>query len=145
MRDNPRIRSPESVGQIFGTSYFGGPTGTGSAYRPALLLSFAAQWWIHGGDVFLFHVGNVLLHTAATLLLWRLLLALAAPPGACAAALLFAVHPVHVEAVTSIVGRGEVQSAVFVLLYLLAALRIGERRSAGALFSSRSSATPPAF
>ncbi len=130
VRDNPRIRSPESVGQIFGTSYFGGPIGTGSAYRPALLLSFAAQWWIHGGDAFLFHAGNVLLHTAATLLLWRLLLALAPPAAASAAALLFAVHPVHVEAVTSIVGRGEVQSAVFVFLYLLAALRLGRRRRA---------------
>ncbi|MGH9400313.1 MAG: tetratricopeptide repeat protein [Thermoanaerobaculia bacterium] len=129
VRDNPRIRSPEKIGQIFETSYFGGPQATGSAYRPVLLLSFAVQWWIHGGQAALFHAGNLLLHAAATLLLWRLLLGLALPPPcAAAAALLFAVHPIHVEAVTSIVGRGEAQAAVFVLLYLLAALRVGQRR-----------------
>ena len=37
-----------------------------------------------------------------------------------AAGLLFATHPVHVEAVASIVGRAEVLSAVFFLLALLA-------------------------
>src|SRR6266496_3096212 len=36
VRDNPRIRSPRNVRQIFTTSYFGGPRGTGSAYRPLL-------------------------------------------------------------------------------------------------------------
>jgi tetratricopeptide (TPR) repeat protein len=129
VRDNPRIRSPEAVQQIFATSYFGGPSGTGSAYRPLLLLSFAVQFWFHGADAVLFHAGNVLLHFVATLLLWRLLLALALPsPASCATALLFAVHPIHVEAVTSIVGRGEIQAAAFVLLYLNSALRIGERR-----------------
>jgi tetratricopeptide (TPR) repeat protein len=129
VRDNPRIRAPERIGQIFGTPYFGGPPGTGSAYRPVLLLSFAVQWWIHGGDPVLFHAGNVLLHGVATLLLWRLLRRLAMPPPAAfGAALLFAVHPLHVEAVTSVVGRGEAQAAVCVLLYLFAALRVAERR-----------------
>ncbi|HTD52763.1 MAG TPA: hypothetical protein VK780_07045, partial [Thermoanaerobaculia bacterium] len=41
VRDNLRIRSPRNVRQIFTTSYFGGPRGTGSAYRPLLLLSYA--------------------------------------------------------------------------------------------------------
>ena len=50
VRDNPRIRSSQRVDEIFTTQYFGGPRGTGTAYRPVLLLSFAAQWWIHGGD-----------------------------------------------------------------------------------------------
>ncbi len=131
VRDNPRIRAPDRIGQIFGTSYFGGPPGTGSAYRPFLLLSFAVEWWIHGGDAVLFHAVNLLFHAAAALLLWRLLLRLAIPPpGAFAAALLFAVHPLHVEAVTSLVGRGETQAAAFVFLYLLAALRVAEGRGA---------------
>jgi tetratricopeptide (TPR) repeat protein len=133
VRDNPRIRSPEAVRQIFTTSYFGGPPGSGSAYRPLLLLSFAAQYGIHGSNPVFFHAGNVLLHAVATVLLWRLLLSLAIPrPVSCAAALLFAVHPVHVEAVTSMVGRGEIQAAVFVLLYLGAALRVGARRHTAA-------------
>jgi tetratricopeptide (TPR) repeat protein len=135
VRDNPRIRSPKNVGQIFTTSYFGGPRGTGSAYRPLLLLSYAGQWWIHGQDVVAFHVVNVLFHAFATLLLAALLLRLDLPPPSVAASsLLFAVHPIHVEAVTSLVGRGETQAAVFVLLYLHLALALwrakGERRRA---------------
>ncbi len=135
VRDNPRIRSPRNVRQIFTTSYFGGPRGTGSAYRPLLLLSYAGQWWIHGKDVVAFHVVNVLFHVVATLLLAALLLRLGlSPPSVAAASLLFAVQPIHVEAVTSLVGRGETQAAVFVLLYLRLALAIwrakGERRKA---------------
>ena len=123
VRDNLRLRSPERVADLFTTQYFGGPTGTGTAYRPLLLLSFAVQWWIHGGDPVPFHVVNVLLHAAATLLLAKLLLRLAIPPpAAIGAALLFAVHPIHVEAVTSLVGRGETLAAALVLGSLLCAL-----------------------
>ncbi len=124
VRDNPRIRVPARVDEIFTTQYFGGPSGTGTAYRPLLLLSFALQWWIHGGAVIPFHVVNVLLHVLVTVLLARLLLRIGlAPPVALAAALLFAVHPIHVEAVTSVVGRGETQAAALTLGFLLLGLR----------------------
>ena len=68
VRDNLRLRSVEKVGELFTTQYFGGPPGTGTAYRPVLLLSFAVQWWIHGGEPFAYHAVNVLLHAGATLL-----------------------------------------------------------------------------
>ena len=124
VRDDPRIRAPGSVPQIFTTEYFGGPRGSGTAYRPVLLLSYAVQWWIHGKQAAAFHAANVLLHAGATLLLASLFLRVGIPPAAAfAGALLFAVVPVHVEAVTSLVGRGEVLTGVFTLLYLLLALR----------------------
>ncbi len=127
VRDNPRLRAPGRVVEIFTTQYFGGPAGTGTAYRPLLLLSFAVQWWIHGGDPVPFHAVNVLLHAAATLLLAKLLLRLSLPPPvAVGAALLFAVHPIHVEAVTSLVGRGETLAAALVLGCLSGALRFTE-------------------
>jgi tetratricopeptide (TPR) repeat protein len=129
VRDNPRIRAPDKLDEIFTTQYFGGERGTGTAYRPVLLLSYAVQWWIHGGEAAAFHTVNVLLHGVATLLFVRLLLTLGiAPPAALASALLFAVHPIHVEAVTSIVGRGETQAAVLTLGYLLLGLRFADRR-----------------
>lgn len=125
VRDNPRIRTPRNLPQIFTTPYFGGPRGSGSAYRPVLLLSFAMEWWVHGRQVVPFHVVNVLLHAAATLLLVSLLRKVGvAPPAACAAALLYAVHPIHVEAVTSLVGRGETLSAFFALAFLHCAVRL---------------------
>lgn len=129
VRDNFRIRAPSRVGEIFATQYFGGPRGTGTAYRPLLLLSFAVQWWIHGADPLPFHAANLLIHAAATLLLAALLLRLRiAPPVAVGAALLFAVHPVHVEAVAGLVGRGETQAAALVLASLLLALRFCDGR-----------------
>jgi tetratricopeptide (TPR) repeat protein len=128
IRDNPRIQTPRRFAEIFETSYFGGPRGSGSAYRPMLLLSYAIQWWVFDGRPAAFHIGNILFHIAATLLLASFLLRLEfSPPVALAAALLFAVHPIHVESVTSLVGRGETQTAAFVLSYLLLAQRVGER------------------
>ncbi len=129
VRDDPRIRSPRVLPEVFSTQYFGGPHGTGSNYRPILLLSFAVQWWIHGRAPIPFHVGNLLLHLAAIFLLARLFLRIGLPPPVVwISCLLFAVHPLHVEAVTSLVGRGEVLSAVFVLAYLHAALSFTEGR-----------------
>jgi len=132
VRDNPRIRAPSSLPLLFGTQYFGGPPGSGTAYRPVLLLSFAVEWWIHGGDATAFRAVNVLLHAAATLLLARFLLELELGRAvAVGAALLFAVHPIHVEAVAGIVGRGETQAAVLILLSLLLAMD-SSRAEAGA-------------
>ena len=124
VRDNARIRSPASVSEIFSTPYFGGSRGQGTGYRPLLLLSFAVQHWVHGGSAFLFHAVNVALHALVTLLFARFLLRLEVPDHvAFGAALLFAVHPIHVEAVTSLVGRGETLAAAFVFGFLLLALR----------------------
>jgi tetratricopeptide (TPR) repeat protein len=123
VRDNLLIRSPGSAAQLFRTSYFGWPRGVGVNYRPVLMLSYAAQWWIHGGRVEAYHAVNVLLHAAVTVALWLLLRRLRVGDAAAfSGALLFAVHPVHVEAVTSVVGRGETLSALFVAGYLLSGL-----------------------
>jgi tetratricopeptide (TPR) repeat protein len=157
VRDNARLRSPATFGQLFETSYFGGPRGSGSAYRPFLVASFAVEWWVHGGRAAAFRAVNVALHLGVTLLVWSLLRRLAlSEAAALAAALLFAAHPLHVEAVTSLVGRGELLAAIFSLAYLHAALRRrdGRRRTilslgaAGAaylaaLLTKESAATAP--
>eukprot|EP00854_Cymbomonas_tetramitiformis_P002455 gene2455-3189_t len=45
------------------------------------------------------------------------------------AGLLFAVHPVHTEAVANVVGRAELLSAVYFMLSLLCFLRLGRKRT----------------
>jgi tetratricopeptide (TPR) repeat protein len=135
VRDNPRLAGPEKVGEIFTTHYFGGPLATAKNYRPVVLLTYAVQRWTTGTDPFPFHLVNVLLHAATTLLLAAWLLALGMPRApSLAAAALFAVVPIHAEAVTGIVGRAELLVALLVLLSALLFLRATEvpRLRAGA-------------
>jgi tetratricopeptide (TPR) repeat protein len=89
-------------------------------YRPVTALSLAANWVAAGGDPRAFHLVNVLLHGLASVLVYRLALALlAVPAAAVVAGILFGVHPVHVEAVANLVGRAEVLCAIFVVTAVL--------------------------
>lgn len=84
-------------------------------WRPVAVISYAANYAISGSNPFSYHLFNILAHAAVCILLYRLLLdLLGRPTVACAAALLFAVHPLHTEAVTAAVGRMEVIAAGFV-------------------------------
>lgn len=116
IRDNARIASPSHFGEIFTTHYFGGPLNSATAYRPLVLVTYAVQRWTTGARPFWFHLGNVLLHVGTTLLFFSWLASLGFPRGpALSAGALFAVLPIHVEAVTGLVGRAEVLAALLVV------------------------------
>ncbi|XP_033611533.1 protein O-mannosyl-transferase TMTC1 isoform X2 [Cryptotermes secundus] len=91
------------------------------SYRPLTTLTFRANYQVSGLQPLWFHVCNVLLHAAASLLFTRVCLAVAGlqPNFAGAAGILFAAHPIHTEAVTGIVGRADVLACVFFLLSVL--------------------------
>ena len=116
---NPLVTTPTSAWRSFGLPYWPETLG-GGQYRPLGILSFAIDWLVSGGDARWFHVVNVLWHVLATLMVWMLAAELLAPVAAGIAALLFAVHPVHVEAVSNVVGRLEPMGAVFAIGALLA-------------------------
>lgn len=117
VRDNPRLAAPERLGELFTSHYFGGPLATAKNYRPVVLLTYALQRWTTGTDPFPFHAVNVALHVAVTLLFAAWLLSLGMPRSpSLAAAALFAVVPIHAEAVTGIVGRAELLVALLVFL-----------------------------
>jgi protein O-mannosyl-transferase len=96
------------------------PTKGNNIFRPLTFATFAVNWAVGGVQPFGYHLVNLLLHAAVTLLLYLVLRTLLVSLArgelvAFAAALLFAVHPIHTEAVTSIVGRGELLAAGFLL------------------------------
>ena len=103
------------------------PHKTTNVFRPLSFATFAFNWAI-GPHPFGFHLINLLLHAAVTLLLYLLFCALLdgiaqGQTIALAAAALFAVHPIHSEAVTSIVGRPELLAAAFLFAAWLLHLR----------------------
>jgi len=121
---NPLVTSPASAWRAFALPYWPEAIG-GGQYRPLGILSFAFDWVVSGGDARWFHAVNVLWHALATLMVWLLAAELLAPVAAGIAALLFAVHPVHVEAISNVVGRLEPMGTVFAIAALLAHRRSG--------------------
>ena len=116
IRDNERIADPGKIAEIFTTHYFGGSLATGQNYRPLVLLTYGVQRWLHGERPELFRAVNIAFHAGATVALASWLLVLGFPRASVlAVSALFAVVPIHVEAVTSLVGRAETLSALLVL------------------------------
>ena len=104
------------------------PSWGGAAYRPLTTWTFSVNHALHGAWPGGYHLANVALHALVSALVVVVAVSLGAPPAAATiAGVLFAVHPVHTEAVASIVGRAELLCAVWVLAAILAHVR-GSRR-----------------
>ena len=114
--NNVTLRSVRGLSQIWGQL-----TAT-PQYYPLAFSSFWLEYHLWGLNALGYHVVNVLLHTLAAVLLWRVLVRLQLP-GAWLAAGIFALHPVAVESVAWITERKNVLSAVFYFAAALAYLR----------------------
>lgn len=94
-------------------------------YWPMVFTSFWLEHKLWGLAPFGYHLVNVLLHAAISLLVWRLLARLAVP-GAWFAGALFAVHPLHVESVAWVIERKDLLSSLFYLAAVLTWIRFVE-------------------
>jgi hypothetical protein len=118
---NPVVTEGGISEALLGPYWYGAPEG-GGLYRPVTLGSFVAEWGLWGGSPLGFHAVNVVGHVLVSLLVLALLATLVPLAPALAGAVLFAVHPVHVEAVANVVGRGEIYAAIPYLMACLAFL-----------------------
>ena len=124
VRTNQDLRSETPLSQLLVRDFWGRPIDAPTSvksYRPLTVLTFRWNFSAHGLDVWGYHAVNVLLHALCTALVHLLARAqLSDELAADVAALSFAVHPVHCEAVASIVGRAELLCCACYLLCLLA-------------------------
>lgn len=99
----------------------------GDGYRPITMFAFKTEYTIGHGSPIAFHAANILLLALASVLVFFLARRLLPEWAAWITAALFAVHPVHVEAVANVVGQSELLVACALLaatdLYLRDRLR----------------------
>lgn len=112
---NPAVESPTVDRVLWGPYWPSARAGSG-LYRPVVVGSFAAEWWLSGGRPLLFHAVNVAAHAGVCVVLLMLLTSFVPVTAGLVGTLLFAVHPVHVEAVANVVGLAEIYAAGAVLL-----------------------------
>ncbi len=114
---NPLVTDLHQLAAIF-TSSVWAPLGvqTSNYYRPLQILIYKILYVLAGPSAFVFHLFMVSAHVANTLLLHRLTLRLTKSSRlAVLAALVFAVHPIHTEAVAWVAALPDVVLTSIVL------------------------------
>ncbi len=129
---NPLVHTLAGAWRAFADPYWAGNL-TGTLYRPLAVASFALDWAV--GPAAWFHAVNLLWHAGASVAVAALAGRWAGWQAGLVAGALFAVHPVHVEAVANVVGRNELMAALFTLLGVYAALVRGSVGWSAAAFA----------
>jgi len=144
---NPLVAHASGIWRAFTAPYWAADFG-GHMYRPLVIAGFALDALVDG--TVWFHAVNLLWHAGAAVAVAALARRWMDTAGGLVAGLLFAVHPVHVEAVANVVGRAELMAALFTVLAVYTALgRAHPAWSAAALafglLSKENAAVAPAL
>lgn len=128
IKNNRDVTGKNSLWSIWGHDYWGKPMSdprSHKSYRPVTVLSFRLNHHLGLGSPYSFHVVNVCLHAVMTLMLTYVCQTILRLPAQCClmSGLLFAVHPIHTEAVSGIVGRADVLAGIFFLLSFISYFR----------------------
>lgn len=117
--DNTNLRSLAEIPRYFVDPRAFSVDPTLTMYRPLLLTGLAVNHWLSGLQPWSWHLGNVIVHAAVAIAVFEVATRLLGSRAhGCLAAALFALHPVHSEAVYYVSSRSESQAALFVLLAL---------------------------
>ena len=132
---NEHIRSLRNLGVIFSSTGWSGAGTPLPWYRPLTTASYALNHAVSGLSPWSYHLANILLHALVTALVLVLARHLRWPSrAALTAALLFAVHPVHVEVVANVAGRKDLLATAFVVAAVLShRLSVGRLKGMGFL------------
>lgn len=118
---NQDVRPSTPLSSLFQNDFWGTSlthSGSHKSYRPLCVLSFRLNFLLHQLHPWGYHFVNVILHSLVCLLFTRLAghVFQGDRRPALISSLMFALHPIHTEAVTSVVGRADVGAGLFFLL-----------------------------
>uniref|UniRef100_A0A673HU13 Protein O-mannosyl-transferase TMTC3 n=1 Tax=Sinocyclocheilus rhinocerous TaxID=307959 RepID=A0A673HU13_9TELE len=121
--DNKDLRPTTPLQNLFLNDFWGTPMSeerSHKSYRPLTVLTFRLNYLFSELSSSSYHLLNVVLHAVVCVLFLHFCRLLLDRRTSLIAALLFAVHPIHTEAVTGVVGRAELLSSIFLLAAFLA-------------------------
>jgi len=120
------------IGGLLGVDFWGEPTTAAHStrsWRPLVSLTWAIQARLSGGSAAFYHLGDMVLHGAASALVVLLLAAWGiGRRWLLPAGLLFALHPLQTDSVASAVGRADVMAGICLFGALVLHLRGGARK-----------------
>ncbi|XP_022238245.1 transmembrane and TPR repeat-containing protein CG4050-like [Limulus polyphemus] len=119
VRDNRDLKPETPLLSLFWNDFWGTPIHkehSHKSYRPLCVLTFRLNYMLSELEPMSYHLVNVILHISVCFLYLRITHLFLSESASLVASILFAVHPIHTEAVTGVVGRAEILSSVFFLL-----------------------------
>ena len=127
--NNPYLRSAHYLKQILTTPVwsFKYASIATNYYRPLMSLEYFALYQAYGPLPYIYHLANVVLNAAVVVLLFAVTRRLfQSAQIALVAAILFAIHPIHIESVSWIADVPDLQLAAFLLLAFWFFLELGD-------------------
>ncbi|XP_046394018.1 protein O-mannosyl-transferase Tmtc3 [Ischnura elegans] len=131
IKDNRDLRPHTPLKNLFLNDFWGTPMQkeqSHKSYRPLCVLTFRWNYYLHQLEPMGYHLVNMLLHGVVCLMYFRMCSMFLPEISSFIAAMLFAVHPIHTEAVTGVVGRAETLSSVFFLAALIFYTKAAKKR-----------------
>ncbi len=126
--NNPALHMPSGLLTAWHVAYWPAEWGRAGLFRPVVQFAYALLWNAGGGSPWLFHLYAVVLYAVCSVAVLVLLARALSHRAALLGALLFALHPLHVESVANIAGSAEVMAALASIACVMVIVRAFENR-----------------
>ncbi|NWH75874.1 TMTC3 protein, partial [Piaya cayana] len=120
--DNKDLHPSTPLKNLFQNDFWGTPMSeerSHKSYRPLTVLTFRLNYLFSELNAVSYHFLNLVFHVVVCIVFLKVCKLFLDNRSSLIASLLFAVHPIHTEAVTGVVGRAELLSSIFFLAAFL--------------------------
>ncbi|KFP33950.1 Transmembrane and TPR repeat-containing protein 3, partial [Colius striatus] len=120
--DNKDLHPSTPLTNLFQNDFWGTPMSeerSHKSYRPLTVLTFRLNYLFSELNAVSYHFLNLVFHVVVCIVFLKVCKLFLDNKSSIVASLLFAVHPIHTEAVTGVVGRAELLSSIFFLAAFL--------------------------